>query len=241
MHYVMSDIHGNYDAFMRMIKLINFKKRDHLYILGDIIDRGPDGLEVLKYIMEHDNIVLFRGNHERDMCAAVCQNATELTPGVLGKFRLWFLNGGEVTYHKLLEEYADLAENMVHFLNCIPDYGFIRVKKKDYLLVHAGFIEKDDLTLEENLELNKACDFLYDARRGFLDKKLDFPFKVIAGHTPVDCLGEYIEDLSDGDRERCKEHKMVILEDKILIDCGCGFGHRLGCLRLEDLKEFYTE
>ena len=27
----------------------------------------------------------------------------------------------------------------------------------------------------------------------------------------------------------------------IAIDCGCVFGGRLGCIRLEDMKEFYVE
>ena len=27
----------------------------------------------------------------------------------------------------------------------------------------------------------------------------------------------------------------------IVIDCGCAFGARLGCLRLDDMKEFYLD
>ena len=43
--YVMSDIHGDYDKFKKMMKKINFNtEKDKLYVLGDAIDRGPDGL-----------------------------------------------------------------------------------------------------------------------------------------------------------------------------------------------------
>ena len=39
--YVMSDIHGNYRAYKAMLEKINFNREDMLYILGDILDRGP--------------------------------------------------------------------------------------------------------------------------------------------------------------------------------------------------------
>ena len=40
--YVISDIHGNYNAYMDMLKKIQFDDDDILYILGDILDRGPN-------------------------------------------------------------------------------------------------------------------------------------------------------------------------------------------------------
>lgn len=40
MHYVMSDIHGNKEAFDTVLSMINLQPEDYLYILGDVIDRG---------------------------------------------------------------------------------------------------------------------------------------------------------------------------------------------------------
>ena len=40
MIYVISDIHGHYDEFMKMLKMIDFKDEDILYVLGDCIDKG---------------------------------------------------------------------------------------------------------------------------------------------------------------------------------------------------------
>ena len=34
--YVMSDLHGNYKAYIKMLEMIDFKDSDMLYILGDI-------------------------------------------------------------------------------------------------------------------------------------------------------------------------------------------------------------
>ena len=43
--YVISDIHGQFDAFMKLIEKIEFGYDDEMYILGDVIDRGPQSLE----------------------------------------------------------------------------------------------------------------------------------------------------------------------------------------------------
>ena len=42
MIYVMSDIHGCYEKYRQMLDLIRFCEEDTLYILGDVVDRGPD-------------------------------------------------------------------------------------------------------------------------------------------------------------------------------------------------------
>ena len=62
--YVLSDIHGHYDVFKKMLEKINFSSNDFMYILGDVIDRGPDGLQLILDIMERRNMELFLGNHE---------------------------------------------------------------------------------------------------------------------------------------------------------------------------------
>lgn len=46
--YVISDIHGQYDMFMELIDKIDLKQTDTLYVLGDILDRGPHPIKVLK-------------------------------------------------------------------------------------------------------------------------------------------------------------------------------------------------
>ena len=50
--YCMSDIHGELDKFELMLDLIHFSDEDHLYILGDVIDRGARGVDILRRIME---------------------------------------------------------------------------------------------------------------------------------------------------------------------------------------------
>ena len=43
MHYVLSDIHGNTRRFDSVMAQIDLRPEDTLYVLGDVIDRYPDG------------------------------------------------------------------------------------------------------------------------------------------------------------------------------------------------------
>ena len=45
---IISDIHGCFDEFMQMLDLINFSSADELYVLGDVIDRGPEPIKCLQ-------------------------------------------------------------------------------------------------------------------------------------------------------------------------------------------------
>ena len=70
MHYILSDIHGNKEAFDTMLSLIDLQPEDHLYILGDVIDRGTHGIELLQLIRKMKNCTLLMGNHEYMMLNA---------------------------------------------------------------------------------------------------------------------------------------------------------------------------
>ena len=60
----MSDLHGCYDKYLQMLEKIKFNKDDTLYVLGDSIDRGDDGIKILLDMMKRPNVVPMLGNHE---------------------------------------------------------------------------------------------------------------------------------------------------------------------------------
>ena len=68
-HYVISDLHGCYGSYMEVMKRLTSK--DHLYILGDVIDREPHGIKILQDIIRRQQqpernpqITFLLGNHE---------------------------------------------------------------------------------------------------------------------------------------------------------------------------------
>ena len=62
--YCLSDVHGKRDVFHRMLEKIQFSEADTLFIIGDVVDRGPFGIELLEETMERPNIIMMLGNHE---------------------------------------------------------------------------------------------------------------------------------------------------------------------------------
>lgn len=76
MVYCMSDIHGDLEKFHSMLQLIRFSAKDTLFVIGDIIDRGPDGIEIIEEIMNSGNIIMLLGNHEK-MCLDTKTTSTE--------------------------------------------------------------------------------------------------------------------------------------------------------------------
>ena len=68
-NYAISDIHGMYGSYIEVVSKL--KPEDTLYIVGDVIDRGPNGIKIIMDIIEkqadtqnNPNIVFLCGNHE---------------------------------------------------------------------------------------------------------------------------------------------------------------------------------
>lgn len=96
MIYVMSDIHGNLARFESVMKQIELRPTDTLYILGDVVDRYPDGIKILRRIMQMPNVKMLLGNHEHMMLNAVgdCLYAKPERYIDNRPIRLWYRNGG---------------------------------------------------------------------------------------------------------------------------------------------------
>ena len=105
MIYTISDIHGRYDKYRAMLSEIQFKSTDTLYVLGDVIDRGPDGIKILQDMSTRPNVFPILGNHE--FTAAMCltwltqeiteQSLDSLTDDQIAALGDWINNGGETT------------------------------------------------------------------------------------------------------------------------------------------------
>ena len=65
--FVTSDIHSYYTPFKETLDKAGFdpNNEDHWFIVcGDCFDRGPDSVELLKFLMSLERKVLVKGNHD---------------------------------------------------------------------------------------------------------------------------------------------------------------------------------
>lgn len=251
-NYVMSDVHGQYKAYIKMLKKIDLKAEDTLYILGDVIDRGPDGIKILFDIMKRPNVVMLLGNHEMLMLDAL-QNYDEIKTKDrhdTDDIDLWLdpCNGGEPTF----EEYQKLTpakkKAIVDFLIHTWIIKKIKINNKVFHLSHAYTTctrkIKDGFLFEE-LTHDEIWDVvwmnIYD--RAFIREHHEklYPNKkniYISGHTftqRLDCIDELGRGVIYHNTDYHGYHVYNI-------DCGMALRNKssqLACMRLEDGEQFY--
>ena len=56
--YVTSDIHGHYQKYKKIFDALPLREEDTLFVLGDVVDRGPEPMRILLDMMERPNVCL---------------------------------------------------------------------------------------------------------------------------------------------------------------------------------------
>lgn len=228
MTYTMSDIHGMYDKYIKMLGLIGFSDDDELYIIGDVVDRGEKPAEVLLDMMTRPNVYPIIGNHE-----LMAMSVLDVLFNGIGSFsppdieRMlgnWLMNGGGFTLESL-SKCSDIERlDILDYLSEFTGYEAVDIGEKSFIMVHSGFgnfspeRKLTDYSLEE-LVWNRPDPSV----RYFPDESV----YVISGHTPTFTL--------------CGESRIIHGNGNIMIDCGACFGGgKLACLCLDTMEEYYV-
>ena len=225
LNYVISDLHGQYDSYEKLLKKIHFTDDDTLYLLGDVLDYGDGGLRILNDAMGRSNVFPILGDHE--MTAARLLHRMRLqeqgkkppSAAFQKEFSAWITTGGgmpTVTAFRLLND--EEQDSVLEYLReeCVP-YELAEVGKKTFLLVHAGIPAGctadglDDCPVKELI--TGHAEFPQEAPEGMT---------LVTGHTPTEELDE-----ENGGRALFSEHH-------IAIDCGAADGGFACCLCLDD-------
>lgn len=220
MIYAVSDIHGCYSQYKEILEKIRFSEEDTLYVLGDVLDRGPEPLRVLEDMSARYNVIPVIGNHEYMALSVLRSLMTEITEDnidkmlnaeFMEKYQHWISDGGQVTLDQFRKLRADDREFLLDYLEEFQLYDEFQLNGNRYILVHADIAGRDkDRPLQEcGIE-----DLIFT--RAEYDKAYSDSYYLVTGHTPT--FG--IDADYDG-RIYCKNRH-------IAIDCGCVFGRPLG-------------
>lgn len=235
MTYVCSDIHGQYRQYTALLEEIGFRSTDVLYVLGDVIDRGPDGIKLLLDMADRPNVFPILGNHE--FTAAVCmpwlleevtdQSITDMDKSRVAALSEWIVNGGEPTLRELSQLRREERQAVLDYILEMDLYAQVQAGGQSYVLVHSGL---SGFAPDRPLEDYALEDFLFarpDPDAVFFEDRY-----LVYGHTPTRLLFS-----AAGESPR---DKIFRGGRQIAIDCGCAFGGRLGAICLESGEEFYV-
>ncbi len=119
--FVVGDVQGCFETLLSLTEAVGFERdRDELWLVGDLVNRGPKNLEVLRWIRDlGDRAVVVLGNHDLHLLAraadAVPRKPLDTVEDVLS---------------------ADDRDALIDWLRLRP----IVHQRDDVMMVHAGFL-----------------------------------------------------------------------------------------------------
>lgn len=180
---VISDIHGGYDLFKTLLEKVNYTTNDYLFILGDLIEKGPNSLKTLRYIIElykKGNVYVIMGNND-----LTCLDI--LTDSYVDYYKDYFKRTRSI-YHDYANELGiDIDKiDMLEFNEQIrskysEELAFVKnlpmiIETENLLFAHASITDYNNMD-----KLNPYEVMRYDY---FMRKDFSFPKMLIVGHYP---------------------------------------------------------
>lgn len=230
MIYVIGDIHGCYEKYQNMLKKLKPGNADSVFILGDVIDYGTDGIKILFDLMYRPNFYPVLGEHEymakKILPLANNINSIDELKSALNDddnqtLECWLKSGGEPTLSDFLALDDEERESIIDYLDEFAPFEEVTAGGRDFVLVHAGIKDFDE---EKNLEDYNEEDFITQAadysKIYFTDKYL------VTGHTPTVAFNP----------NGCKIYSK---KRHLALDCAACYGEKLAAVCLDTLKAYY--
>lgn len=223
MTYVISDIHGNYEKFKEILSQIQLKDSDVMYVLGDILDYGDGSMELIADLSVRVNVYPIAGEHDY-LAARMLKGFSKMLssgaspdPEFISEMTAWVQDGGQPTLDAFRALSEDEREGVIEYLEEMALFEETEIKGQRYVLVHAGIADyAPDTDLWDCLPEDFFSEPL-DASYALIEDAV-----TVVGHAPT------------------RSGKIERGEGSIFLDCGAAEGGRLGCLCLENGKEYYA-
>ncbi len=257
--YAIGDIQGCLRELEQLLKKIDYSpSRDALYCCGDLVNRGPDSLGVLRLLMNLPNVKAVLGNHDLYLIAIYF--------GVLPK-----------STHTLAEVLK--APDVEAIIQWLLQQSFL-IEAKDHVLVHAGITPQWDIH-QAKIQAEKLIKFLRQLRTAKEMQQLfgneprawqpgltqwdDMRYSLNAFTRMRFCDANGVLDFTkdgvpedaplgfkpwfDWPERKTREQKIVFghwaaldgvtgLDSIIATDTGCAWGRKLTAYRLDDGERF---
>ena len=235
MRYIVSDLHGCFEQYQELLAKIDFSETDELYVLGDVVDRGPEPIRILQDMMKRPNVIFILGNHDfimyvlmKKLSVEITEEnyATHLTADILLDYNLWLQDGGQVTVEQFRKLGYTEKMDILDYIAGASLYEVIENNGKEYRLVHAGLA---NFAPDKDMEEYDFYDFMEEradySKRYYPDENIF----LVTGHTPTDLINEW------GKPEVYRKNGHIAL------DCSCVSGGKLAAFCVETEEVIYVD
>ncbi|MBE5870395.1 MAG: fructose-bisphosphatase class III [Lachnospiraceae bacterium] len=242
--YVVSDLHGQFEVFMEGLKEIGLGEEDQLYVIGDAIDRGDDGIRILQYIKKHKNMDLIIGNHELLMLNSVDPDGRDRCNGEDAD--LWLYgNGGTKTFAQYKKLSLKKRQSLLLWLRRRYVMKTLKIGKTTFCLTHSYYKEGMENKTYQEMEYRDVWNIVWNSmyreewETHGPDIYGDYEYTFITGHVPVMRVRQWFAG-----GQNVNELSIFRKKNFIDIDGGCALGYHKGLnngalfLRLDDWKVF---
>jgi serine/threonine protein phosphatase 1 len=179
--FVIGDIHSHHDEMMELFEKVNFDfDNDTLISLGDLVDRGPDPIEVIETLMKIKKFIHILGNHD-EWCYQYLLNKDHPSE--------WISQGGESTLNAYLNNQV-YRESHISFFEKARLYY---IDEANRLFVHGGFNHRIPFNLQiDNKELLTWDRSLVLTAMEYeqYDQTFSEFSEIFVGHTPTQFIKE---------------------------------------------------
>ncbi|MBL79044.1 MAG: diadenosine tetraphosphatase [Nitrosomonadaceae bacterium] len=260
--YAIGDIQGSYKEFRQLLDLINLNSNDRLWLVGDIVNRGPDSLKLLRFLRTiSDAVIIVLGNHDLHllMVAEGCVKAQsgDTLQDILNapdrdellhwlrNHRLLHISDGYVMVHAGLlpswsvTQAAELAKEAESFLHGKDQSIFLKFCSRLY----GNYPNKWDDNLKGYDRIRVIINALTRMRICTYKGRMDLSFKGGVKDIPIGYLPwfDVPSRASKAATIICGHWSALSLHVRsnlIALDTGCVWGGNLTAIRLEDRKIF---
>ena len=260
--YAIGDIQGSYNEFRRLLDLINFNAKDKLWLVGDIVNRGPDSLLLLRFLRKmNDAVVSVLGNHDLHLLM-VAEGFAKMQPGDTLQGVLNAPDRDELLHwlrHQRLLHVSD-EYVMVH-AGLLPSWGVTQAAelaqevesflhnedRKEFRELFSNMYGNQPDQWKDNLKGYERIRVIINAmtrmRVCTYNGRMNFTFKGRVEDIPIGYLPWF--DVPGRASKKatviCGHWSALSLQVKsnlIALDTGCMWGGSLTAIRLEDRKIF---
>ncbi len=235
MRYIVSDLHGCFEQYQELLAKIDFSETDELYVLGDVVDRGPEPIRILQDMMKRPNVIFILGNHDLIMYALMKKLSVEiteenydnyLTPDFLLDYNLWLQDGGQITAEQFRKLGYTEKMDILDYIAGASLYEVIENNGKEYRLVHAGLA---NFAPDKGLDEYDLYDFLEEradySQRYYSDENIF----LVTGHTPTVLIND------------SRKPEVYRENGHIALDCACVSGGKLAAFCVETEEVIYVD